>query len=186
MQKNILNLVTAPLQDFSPRQATAQLAGTREINKGGLKSGFCVRAGRDLREGAGLSFAWNRSKFSCAANFAIIALKWVALVTSLPPEEPAAQWLRDNRAALGHREKRPAPAFGYVPSRRPLPGAPTPFDAGNGNVSPFPATACARIGRSRDRKPQHKTTTDFFYRGERRTSSPCNHPLPPCSRPKRF
>jgi hypothetical protein len=85
----------------------------------------------------------------------------VALVTSLPPEQlDAAQWLKDNRAAWGIEN-----------------GLHQPLDVSHhddlcrvrkprsmwvmGLFRRFSNSLCMHW-RSRQRKPHHKTTTDFF------------------------
>lgn len=85
----------------------------------------------------------------------------VALVTSLPPEElNAAQWLQDNRAAWGIESglhQRLDVSHLDDPSRVRLPKAMRVM-----GMFRRLSNSLFRHWRSRQRKPRHKTTTDFF------------------------
>ena len=85
----------------------------------------------------------------------------VALVTSLPPEElDAAQWLRDNRAAWGienglHQRLDVSHLDDQCRVRQPQ------SMRVMGMIRRFSNSLCMHW-RSRQKKPRHKTTTDFF------------------------
>lgn len=85
----------------------------------------------------------------------------VALVTSLPPEElNAAQWLKDNRAAWGiesglHQRLDISHHDDLCRVRRPHSMLVI------GMFRRFSNSLCLHW-RSRQNKPHHKTTTDFF------------------------
>ena len=85
----------------------------------------------------------------------------MALVTSLPPEElSAAQWLKDNRAAWGiesglHQRLDVSHHDDLCRVRQPH------SMLVMGMFRRFSNSLCLHW-RSRQKKPQHKTTTDFF------------------------
>jgi hypothetical protein len=101
----------------------------------------------------------------------------VALLTRLPPPHlDARQWLADNRAAWGIENGlhlRLDVSHLDDQCRVRLPKSMRVM----GMLRRL-SNSLFMHGRSRQSKPQHKTTTDFFNRHERRTSSLC-HPLPP-------
>jgi hypothetical protein len=134
------------------------LAGTREINKGGLEI-------RGLRSQAATPEAVD---FPCVEQVALLRRQLrdhrpevVALVTSLPPEElSAAQWLKDNRAAWGiesglHQRLDVSHLDDLCRVRHPH------SMLVMGMVRRFSNSLCMHW-RSRQKKPEHKTTTDFF------------------------
>lgn len=138
--------------------ATATLAGKREFNKGQPEL-------RVLRSCASSAEAMD---FPCVGQVALLrrhlrqhAPETVALVTSLPPAElNAAQWLECNRAAWGiesglhqrldvsHRDDQ---------SRVRLPSSMRVI----GMFRRF-SNSLFMEWRSRQQKPRHQTTTDFF------------------------
>ena len=143
---------------FPPQEGTPTLAGQRELNKGRPEP-------RVLRSRAATA---EEVDFPCVEQVALLrrhlghhAPEVVALVTSLPPAElDAARWLRDNRAAWGiesglhqrldvsHRDdacrvRRPK-ALRVMGLFRRL------------------SNSLFMEWRSRQQKPHHKTTTDFF------------------------
>lgn len=143
---------------FPPRQATAQLAGSREINKGGLER-------RVLRSVAAAPEAVD---FPCVQQVALLRRhlrhhqpETVALLTSLPPEElNAAQWLKDNRAAWGiesglHQRLDVSHLDDLCRVRQPRSMRVV------GLFRRFSNSLCAHW-RSLQNKPHHKTTTNFF------------------------
>jgi len=143
---------------FPPRQETAQLAGTREINKGGLEV-------RVLRSQAASSEAVD---FPCVEQIALLRRhlrnpgpEVVALATSLPAEKlSAAQWLKDNRAAWGiesglHQRLDVSHNDDLCRVRRPRSMLVI------GMFRRFANSLCMHW-RSQQKKPHHKTTTDFF------------------------
>lgn len=106
--------------------------------------------------------------FPCVEQVALLRRKLrkhepevVALVTSLPPEQlPAAQWLKDNRAAWGiesglHQRLDVSHHDDHCRIRRPRPMLVV------GMLRRFSHSLCMHW-RSRQAKPHHKTTTDFF------------------------
>jgi hypothetical protein len=134
------------------------LAGTREINKGGLET-------RVLRSRTATAEAVD---FPCVQQVALLrrqlgrhAPETVALVTSLPPEElPAAPWLKDNRAAWGIESglhQRLDVSHLDDQCRVRLPKSMRVI----GMFRRF-SNSLFMHWRSRQKKSQHKTTTDFF------------------------
>jgi len=125
------------------------LAGTREINKGGLEI-------RGLRSRAATPEAVD---FPCVEQVALLRRQLrdhrpevVALVTSLPPEELSAAWGIESglhqRLDVSHlddlcRVRHPHSMLVM------------------GMVRRFSNSLCMHW-RSRQKKPEHKTTTDFF------------------------
>jgi hypothetical protein len=134
------------------------VAGTREINKGGLEiRGICSQAATA-----------EAVDFPCVEQVALLRRQLrdhrpevVALVTSLPPEElSAAQWLKDNRAAWGiesglHQRLDGSHLDDLCRVRQPH------SMLVMGMVGRFSNSVCMHW-RSRRKKPEHKTTTDFF------------------------
>ena len=138
--------------------ATATLAGKREFNKGQPEL-------RVLRSCASSAEAMD---FPCVGQVALLrrhlrqhAPETVALVTSLPPAElNAAQWLECNRAAWGiesglhqrldvsHRDDQ---CRVRLPSSMRVIGMFRRF-----------SNSLFMEWRSRQQKPRHQTTTDFF------------------------
>ena len=134
------------------------LAGRREINKGGLEV-------RVLRACAATA---EQVDFPCVEQVALLrrhlrhhAPETVALVTSLPPAAlTAAQWLADNRAAWGIENglhQRLDVSHLDDQCRVRLPKSMRVI----GMFRRF-SHSLFMHWRSRQRKPQHKTTTDFF------------------------
>lgn len=134
------------------------MAGTRETNKGGLEI-------RVLRSQAATSEAVD---FPCVEQVALLRRQLrdhrpevVALVTSLPPEElSAAQWLKDNRAAWGiesglHQRLDVSHLDDLCRVRQPH------SMLVMGMVRRFSNSLCMHW-RSHQKKPENKTTTDFF------------------------
>ena len=143
---------------FPPRAATPTLAGSREFNKGELE----VRVLRSRAASA------EEVDFPCVEQVALLRRhlrqhrpEIVALVTSLPPQELSAeQWLKDNRAAWGienglhqrldvsHRDDQ---CRVRLPKSMRVMGMFRRF-----------SNSLFLHWRGRQKKPQHKTTTDFF------------------------
>jgi hypothetical protein len=143
---------------FPPRQATANLAGRREINKGGLE----VRVLRSCAASAEqVDFPGVEQVALLRRHLCQHSPETVALVTSLPPEAlNAAQWLQENRAAWGIESglhQRLDISHLDDPCRVRLPQS----LRGMGMFRRF-SNSLFMHWRSRQKKPQHKITTDFF------------------------
>jgi len=134
------------------------LAGKREINKGQPER-------RVLRARAATA---EEVDFPCVEQVALLrrhlrqhSPEVVALVTSLPPSElNAAQWLADNRAAWGiesglHQRLDVSHRDDQCRVRRPQSMRVI------GMFRRF-SNSLFLHWRSRQKKPKHKTTTDFF------------------------
>jgi hypothetical protein len=143
---------------FPPRSASPTLAGKHEFNKGQPES-------RVLRSRAALP---EQVDFPSVEQIARLrrqlrqhAPETVALVTSLPPQCPdAAQWLQSNRAAWGiesglHQRLDVSHRDDQCRVRRPK------SMRVMGMFRRF-SNSLFMHWRSRQKKPQHKTTTDFF------------------------
>jgi len=138
--------------------ANASLAGKREINKGGS----------ELRVLRSQSATAEKIDFPLVQQVALLRRhlrhhqpETVALVTSLPAEElSAAQWLTCNRAAWGiesglHQRLDVSHLDDLCRVRQPKSMRLI------GMFRRFSASLCAHW-RSLQKKPHHKTTTDFF------------------------
>lgn len=134
------------------------MAGSREFNKGGLEV-------RVLRSRAATA---EEVGFPCVEQVALLrrhlrhhAPETVALVTNLRPEQfNAAQWLRDNRAAWGienglHQRLDVSHLDDQCRVREPQ---------SMRVMGMFRRLSHSLFmhWRSRQKKPNHKTTTDFF------------------------
>ena len=153
--------------EFGPRPAGGffPLSRPRHIwparvkpTKADWKSEFCVR--RPPPPKRWTSLASNRSP-CCGASSRHHRPEAVALVTSLPPEElSAAQWLQDNRAAWGIESglhQRLDVSHHDDLCRVRLPHSMLVM----GMFRRFSNSLCLHW-RSQQKKPEHKTTTDFF------------------------
>ena len=134
LRATIEKLVPAPPAVFPPRAATATLAGRREFNKGQPEA-------RVLRSRASSAEAMD---FPCVEQVALLRrhLRQHSPRDRRPGDQPAAGRVERRPVAgiqprrLGHR-KRPAPAPGASPPRRPVPRAPAAIHAGHRHVPPL-------------------------------------------------
>ena len=134
------------------------MAGSRELNKGQWEA-------RVLRSRAASP---EEVDFPCVEQIALLRRhlrqhrpETVALVTSLPPPAlSAAQWLQDNRAAWGIESglhQRLDVSHGEDQCRVRLPKSMRVM----GMFRRF-SNSLFLHWRHRQKKPEHKTTTDFF------------------------
>ena len=137
---------------------TPTLAATREFNKGQLE----VRVLRSYAASAeAVDFPFVEQVALVRRHLRHHRPETVALVTSLPPEElDAAQWLRANRAAWGienglHQRLDVSHRDDHCRVRLPQ------SMRVMGMLRRF-SNSLFMHWRSRQKKPQHKTTTDFF------------------------
>jgi predicted transposase YbfD/YdcC len=143
---------------FPPRSASPTLAGKREFNKGQPES-------RVLRARAAAS---EQVRFPCVEQIALLrrhlrqhSPETVALITSLPSQSlNAAQWLHYNRAAWGiesglHQRLDISHLDDQCRVRKPK------SMRVMGLFRRF-SNSLFMHWRSRQKKPHHKTTTDFF------------------------
>jgi len=84
----------------------------------------------------------------------------VALVTSLPPQElSAAQWLKDNRAAWGAESMHQRLDASHLDDQCRIRQPQSMLVVG---MFRRLSNSLCMHWRSQQKKPQHKTTTDFF------------------------